>query len=173
MLANDLFVGGADATHLRILELNEIGRFGIENEFQDAENVAQTIRGTTELILRNIKEFVADPITGEINMRRLATWKNQNTELLDSFPSLKADLEDVEATQLLLDETRKQNKSAVDAMKGQITYQNLLPSNTESPTLVVSRALSAGQRAPMKALNNLLDTAKGAPEDLRAEALRV
>jgi len=171
LLANDLFVGGADATVQRVLEINEIGRFAIENEFKDAKNVAKTVRGTTELIIRNIKELTADPLTGEMNLKKLATWKNQNKELLDSFPALKADLEDVEATKLLLDETRKQNKGAVDAMKGQITFQNLLPSNTESPTLVVSRALSAGQRAPMKALNNLLDTAKNAPKDLREEAL--
>jgi hypothetical protein len=63
-----------------------------------------------------------------------------------------------------------QNKSAQDALKGQITFRDLLPQNAESPTFVVGRALSSGQKTPLRALNNLWNVVENAPEELKEGA---
>lgn len=171
LLANRLMTGGSDPTFLRIREINDIGKFAIDNGFEGAEEVAATLRGTTEMIVRNARAAAFDPETGEINTRQLSKWMNENEELLDTFPALKADLEDARTAQTVLADTRLENKSRTDALKGEVTFKNLLSANSESPTYVVSRALSSGQKAPVRSLNNLLKVAQDAPEEIREDAL--
>ena len=42
---------------------------------------------------------------------------------------------------------------------------------TESPTTAIARALSRGNRTPVRSLNNLLEVVENAPEDLRPQAM--
>ena len=171
LLAQRLMTGGSDPTYLRVKEINDIGQFAIDNGFEGAENVAATIRGTQEMIIRNARAAAFDPQTGEINTKSLQKWINSNADLLETYPALRADLNNAVRANTVLQGRNAQNKSAQAALRGQITFQNLLPSNTESPTFVVSRALASGQKAPIRSLNNLLDVAQNAPEELRVDAL--
>lgn len=170
LLAQRLMTGGSDPTYLRIKEINDIGRFAIDNGFEGAENVAATIRGTQEMIIRNARAAAFDSQTGEINQKSLRNWMESNTELLDAFPALRADLNNAQRANTVLKGRQAQNKSAEAAMKGQVTFRDLLPANTESPTFVVGRALSSGQKAPIRSLNNLWDVVENAPEELRDSA---
>jgi hypothetical protein len=171
LLAQRLMTGGSDPTYLRVKEINDIGQFAIDNGFEGAENVAATIRGTQEMIIRNARAAAFDPQTGEINTKSLQKWINSNADLLETYPALRADLNNAVRANTVLQGRNAQNKSAQAALRGQITFQNLLPSNTESPTFAVSRALASGQKAPIRSLNNLLDVAQNAPEELRVDAL--
>jgi len=170
LLANRLMTGGSDATYLRIKEINDIGQFAIDNGLEGAENAVATIRGTQEMILRNARAAAFDSKTGEVNLKNLEKWMRENKDLLDTFPALRADLTNAQRANVVLQGRHMQNKSATDAMKGQVTFRDLLPNNTESPTFVVARALSSGQARPIKSLNNLLDVVKSAPEELRDSA---
>jgi len=170
LLAQRLMTGGSDPTYLRVKEINDIGKFAIDNGFEGAENVAASIRGTQEMIIRNARAAAFDPQTGEINVKSLQKWMNANSELLDTYPALRADLNNAARANTVLLGRQMQNKSAEAAMRGQITFKNLLPSDTESPTFAVARALASGQKAPVRSLNNLMDVVKNAPEDLQADA---
>lgn len=171
LLAQRLMTGGSDPTYLRVKEINDIGQFAIDNGFEGAENVAASIRGTQEMIIRNARAAAFDPQTGEINIKSLQKWMNSNAELLDTYPALRADLNNAVRANTVLQGRNAQNKSAQAAMRGQITFQNLLPSDTESPTFAVARALASGQKAPVRSLNNLLDVAQNAPEEIRPDAM--
>jgi len=170
LLAQRLMTGGSDPTYLRIKEINDIGTFAINNGFEGAENVAATIRGTQEMIIRNARKAAFDPTTGEINLKSLEKWVNQNSDLLDTFPALRADLTNAQRANTVLQGRQAQNKSAEAALRGQVTFRDLLPNNIESPTFAVGRALASGQKAPVRSLNNLWEVVENAPEELREDA---
>ena len=170
LLAQKLMVGGSDPTYLRVQQINDIGNFAIQNGFEGAEDVAASIRGTTEMIVRNARAAAFDSQTGQIRPEALRKWMESNKDLLDAFPALKADLENAETANVLLRQREAMNKSKEAALKGQTTFRDLLSSTTDSPTTAVARALSNGNRAPMRSLNNLNDVIKNAPEELQDSA---
>ena len=170
LLAQRLMTGGSDPTYLRVKQINDLGQFAIDNGFEGAEGIAASIRGTQEMIIRNARAAAFDPQTGEINIKSLQKWMNANSELLDTYPALRADLNNAARANTVLQGRQMQNKSAEAAMRGQITFKNLLPNNTESPTFAVSRALANGQKAPIRSLDNLMNVVNSAPEELRADA---
>ena len=170
LLANRLFQGGDDPTYLRVRQLDAVGQFAKDQGFEGAEEAATTIKGTTEMLLRNARAAAFDPETGQVNTRRLQQWMNKNKELLDTFPALRADLEDAQRANVLLGERLRVNKAREQELKDQITFRNLLSSKIESPTTVISQALSRSNRRPMQSLNNLLKTANSAPENLQEQA---
>ena len=170
LLANRLQAGGADPTYLRIKQINDIGKFAIDNGFEGAQDIANDIRGTQEMIIRNARAAAFDSTTGEVNLNSLKKWVNSNQEILDVFPALRADLNNAQRANTVLKGRQAQNKSAQDALKGQITFRDLLPQNAESPTFVVGRALSSGQKTPLRALNNLWNVVENAPEELKEGA---
>jgi len=170
LLANRLFQGGDDPTYLRVRQLDAVGQFAKDQGFEGAEEAATTIKGTTEMILRNARAAAFDPETGQVNTRRLQQWMNKNKEILDMFPALKADLEKAQTANVLLGERLRVNKGREQELKDQITFRNLLSSKIESPTTVISQALSRSNRRPMQSLNNLLRTANNAPENLQDQA---
>ena len=54
LLTNRLQAGGADPTYLRIKQINDIGKFAIDNGFE-AQDIANDIHGTQEMIIRQHK----------------------------------------------------------------------------------------------------------------------
>jgi hypothetical protein len=170
LLANRLFQGGDDPTYLRVRQLEAVGNFAKQQGFEGADEAASTIKGTTEMILRNARARAFDPETGQVNTRRLQQWMTQNKELLDAFPAIRADLENAQTANVLLGERLRVNKGREQELKDQVTFRNLLSSKIESPTTVISQALSRSNRRPMQSINNLLKTANSAPENLREQA---
>ena len=74
---------------MRVKQINDIGQFAIDNGFEGAQDVANDIRGTQEMIIRNARAASFDPTTGEVNQKSLEKWINSNQEILDVFPTLK------------------------------------------------------------------------------------
>jgi len=170
LLAQRLMVGGSDPTYLRVQQINDIGNFAVREGFEGASDTAATIRGTQEMILRNARAAAFDSQTGQIRPEALRKWMESNKDLLDTFPALKADLENAETANVLLRQRETMIKSKEKALSGQITFRDLLSSTTDSPTTAVARALSNGNRAPLRSLNNLNDVIKNAPEELQESA---
>jgi len=170
LLAQRLMVGGSDPTYLRVQQINDVGTFAIEQGFEGAADTAATIRGTTEMIVRNARAAAFDSQTGTVNQKALRKWMDSNKDLMDTFPALKADLENADTANLLLTKRETVNASKEKALKGQVTFRDLLSSTTESPTTAVAKALGSGNKAPMRSLNNLNQVIKDAPEDLQESA---
>ena len=170
LLGQRLMQGGSDPTYIRIDQIRNVGRFGIEQGFEGAQDAAASIDGTIEMLLRNARTKSVDPVTGEINVRQLQTWLRDNEELVNQFPALKADLEDLNTAQVLLNEERQAVKEASKQQRGIVTFQSLMTDNTESPVSAVAQSLSRGNKQPWKSMNNLLKVAEEAPEDMRDAA---
>jgi hypothetical protein len=170
LLAQRLMVGGSDPTYLRVQQINDVGTFAIEQGFEGAADTAATIRGTTEMIVRNARAAAFDSQTGTVNQKALRKWMDSNKDLMDTFPALKSDLENADTANLLLTKRETVNASKEKALKGQVTFRDLLSSTTESPTTAVAKALGSGNKAPMRSLNNLNQVIKDAPEELQDSA---
>jgi hypothetical protein len=170
LLANKLMVGGSDPTFLRVQQINDVGNFAIQQGFEGAADTAATIRGTQEMIIRNARAAAFDSQTGEINSKALRKWMESNKDLMDTFPALKADLENAETANLLLKQRETLSASKEKALRGQVTFRDLLSSTTDSPTTAVAKALGSGNKAPMRSLNNLSQVIKDAPEELQDSA---
>jgi len=170
LLANKLMMGGSDPTFLRVQQINDVGNFAIQQGFEGAAETAATIRGTQEMIIRNARAAAFDSQTGEVNPKALRKWMESNKDLMDTFPALKADLEKAETANLLLKQRETMNASKEKALKGQVTFRDLLSSTTDSPTTAVAKALGSGNKAPMRSLNNLSQVIKDAPEELQDSA---
>lgn len=178
LLAQRLFQGGSEPTALRIQQLQGVIDFAQTQGLEGAEQTAKTINGTIESLLRNARaasfKEVRNPETGEItreiDFRALNKWIQDNEALLgpEGFPALKADLENASTAQVLLSDTRLDNKRRATQLKDEINFQNLLPNNVDNPTLVVTQALKG--KVPLKSLNNILKLTENAPEAMRQSA---
>ena len=170
LLAKRLLTGGNDPTYVRIEQINEIGRFGQKYGIEGADDTVGTLASLTESILRNARKAAFDPTTGEINPTALNKWLETNKDLMNQFPALKRDLERASTANILLDTTKQAHKKRLAEIKSQISFMNLLPSTTESPTTAVASALSS--KRPLQGLNELerIVSNKELPENVRNEA---
>ena len=181
LLASRLLQGGNDPTYLRTLQINEIGDFAAREGLEGSEQTIGTLRGVTEQILRNARAASFNPETGQVNTNALAQWVEQNKELLDAFPDLRTDLLNAQRANILLNETGVANRRTQAEMMSQLSFYDLMNPvvsadgrrmfGTESPTTAIARALSRGNRTPIRSLNNLLEVVENAPEDLRPQAM--
>ena len=174
LLASRLFQGGNDPSYLRIEQINEIGKFAVREDLPDAPQVANTIMGVTEKIIRNARAAAFDPDTGTVNRKSLSRWMEQNKELLDMFPGIRDDLNDANKANVLLGEALQNNKARLAELNGQVSFMDILPPSMggpESPTAAIARSLSPSNKRPINSLNTLLGYVEAAPEDLRAPAM--
>jgi len=139
------------------------------NRVREAANLTTTTRGTVESILRNIRSTanMFNPDTGEVNPDSLRKWmaKNENVDVLNAMPALKADLENSASANLLLKEGSEAMKDRRAEVKKQSSFMDLLPSTTENPTTAFTQALARNNKNPiMKGLNPLWKVVQDAPE---------
>ena len=176
LLHNRLFTGGDDATYLRVEQMNKVGQFAVDQGLASGEQAKASIYGGLEGLLRNARREVMDPETGEINPDKLSRWIASNTgtpdepKLLDFFPNVREDLQDAVTANNLLNTTLLNNKKAVQDLRGQVTFMDLLPDTpgaVENPALVIARVMSKSSKAPMKSLNNLNRIINVAPDDMK------
>jgi hypothetical protein len=97
-----------------------------------------------------------------LNQKKLQAWMDKNQDLLETFPNLKADLENTTTANNLLNGWVNRDKNIQKNIKNQVTYRNL--TKQENPTEAVLKAYN--DRYPIKALNSLVKPAKGNPEAL-------
>ena len=181
LLASRLLQGGNDPTYLRVLQINEIGDFAAREGLEGADQTIGTLRGVTEQILRNARAAAFNPETGQVNPDALARWVEQNKDLLDAFPALRTDLLDAQKANVLLRETGAANQRTQAEMMSQLSFYDLMNPvvaengrrmfGTESPTTAIARALSRGNKTPIRSLNNLLKVVEDAPPDLQPQAM--
>lgn len=154
----------------RWLSNNRRGLVKYPEVFSDVEQAIKTtssIRGTMESMLRNIRAATFDPDTGKINTLSLRRWMENpnNQDLLKAMPALKADLENSVTAANLLDATNQNIREQRDALKGTVSFMDLLPDATENPATAASKALSNNQKQPVQSLNSLLKVVQKAPDE--------
>lgn len=181
LLASRLLQGGNDPTYLRTLQINEMGAFAAREGLEGADQTIGTLRGTTEQILRNARAASFNPETGQVNPDALARWVEQNKDLLDAFPDLRKDLLDAQKANLLLNETGAANRRTQAETMAQLSFYDLMNPvispdgrrtyGTESPTSAIARALSRGNKTPIRSLNRLLEVVTDAPPDIQPQAM--
>tara|TARA_R100000995_G_scaffold84717_1_gene64457 strand:- start:576 stop:4367 length:3792 start_codon:yes stop_codon:yes gene_type:complete len=179
LLHKKLFVSGDDATYLRVEQLTGAANFAVDNGLTGAESARASIFGGLEGLVRNARREAMDPVTGEIDQRRLDNWIATNTgtpespKLLDFFPNVKNDLQEASSANALLKTTIFDQKKTVSDLRNQVTFMDLLPNDArsfENPALVISRVMAPRAKAPMKSLANLSSMIKAAPEDMQDQA---
>ena len=136
------------------------------NLYESSKEVLQngnTIRGTVENVLRNVREQAIDPDTNTITPKSLRLWMNSenNSQMLAAFPALKADLQSFERANVLLNEKTKLSADRKRSIQAQTSFYELLRTTgtekggTENPTTAINHALSLSNKTPIKSLNAL------------------
>jgi hypothetical protein len=88
---------------------------------------------------------------------------------------------DAEKANVLLNETSAANRRMQAEKMAQLSFYDLMNPvispdgrrtyGTESPTTAIARALSRGNKTPIRSLNNLLDVVTNAPPDVQPQAM--
>ena len=165
LLHKNLMTADADVSYLRIKQIEDIGNFAKEQGIDGAEETISTINGTIDSILRNARsEAFTEMPDGQVvlNQKKLQAWMVKNEELLETFPNLKADLQDTTTANNLLSGWVTKGKNIQKNIKNQITYRNI----TEQANPVEAVLKAYNHRYPIKALNSLIKPVRGNPEAL-------
>jgi hypothetical protein len=182
LLAETLLRAGNDATYLRTLQIQELGQFALREDLPRATETVGTLNDLTLRIMRlAARSDLYDPQTGQVSEARLARFVDENREILDLVPGLRDDLLDAQKANVLLNETSVANRRMQAEKTAQLSFYDLMNPvvspdgrrmfGTESPTTAIARALSRGNRTPVRSLNNLLDVVTNAPPDLQEQAM--
>jgi hypothetical protein len=140
-LLTQLFVrGNPDVTDLRIQELQGVAEFALEQGFEGATGVFTTLNNVMEGAVRAAQKKVMNFETGQVNAAALEAFKRDNADLLDRFPNLKSDLNDVVSAQRTF-EAYDARKSFGRDLANKQSYLAALIGNT-SPTMAISEALN-------------------------------
>ena len=146
LLAQRLLAGGSDPVELRFNQIQEIGRFGLDNEFAGAAQTVQDLDTIYEAILRSARSAALIPGKpleegGRINVQALNRWMGQNEDLLNQFPALRSDLSNLNTAQTLLTRTEAYNKRKAQEIKNTINFQNLMGKKRRQPVVCSSSSL--------------------------------
>ena len=130
---------------------------GLNNRIVRAMNTATDLRNAEEVLLRSVR---ADALNadGTLNTQALSNWMNKasSKQLLELFPAIANDLQDVRKAQYLLKETSTQNKADLAAERAGIGLYELLPDKTSNAMTAVSKAISTSQTRPFAILNRYM-----------------
>ncbi len=140
LLTQQFVRGSPDVTDLRIQELQGVAEFAVEQGFEGATGVFTTIDNIMEGAVRAAQKKVMNFETGQVNAAALEAFKRDNADLLDRFPNLKSDLNDVVSAQRTF-EAYDARKSFGRDLANKQSYLAALIGNT-SPTMAISEALN-------------------------------
>jgi hypothetical protein len=178
LLLQKLMSGGADATSLRMAQIEDAAKFVAEESaklesrlisagtmddlrpderalFQNAKDIPITVNGVVDAIVRNAAHEVVDPNTGLVSPTKLGAWVNKNKPLLNKFPDLLSDLMDERKAAVLFaqeDTLIKQERRQFASDKKVLTQ--LI--DADSPTTIISGILSKGEKKPLTKLNQIV-----------------
>ncbi|MGB1652031.1 MAG: hypothetical protein ACPHEP_13465, partial [Acidimicrobiales bacterium] len=101
---------------------------GLNTRIVDAMNTATTLREAEEVLLRSVRADALNP-DGTLSTSGLSNWMNQedNQRLLQMFPGVAEDLQDVRKAEYLLKQTKSQNASDLAAERAGIANTSWLP----------------------------------------------
>jgi hypothetical protein len=129
----------------------------LDGRIVSAINTANDIRASEETLLRTLRANTLNP-DGTLNTGALSNWMNNenNKRLLELFPGMKDDLQDVSKASNLITQTQQQNKFDLKNANDQIGLSALLPDKTSNATTAVTSALSNNQNRPFAILNRYM-----------------
>jgi hypothetical protein len=180
LLGKRLLMGGSDPSFLRIQQINDIAKFAKDQNFPNAEETAQSINGTLEMILQQAAIESFDTTSGEVDGKKLSKFLKNNESLLNIFPDLYKDLMNLDKAKILLDQTTELNKKRkIKAENESVLYKLINVTEidgkqfgTQSPSLVISRILSPGNDKKIFKLDEVLDVInKTEDESLKEKAM--
>ena len=139
---------------------------GLNTRIVDAMNTATTLRNAEEVLLRSLRADALNP-DGSLNATGLSNWMNQedNKRLMQMFPGVAEDLEDVKKAEYLLKQTKSQNASDLAAERAGIGLYELLPDKTANAATAISLAVSLKQTRPFAILNRYMRMIDDVGED--------
>jgi hypothetical protein len=122
-----------------------------------AMNGSVQLRSAEDTLLRTIRANSLNP-DGTLNVGALSNWRNQQTNerLLDLFPSLKKDLDNVEKASALLTQTRIDAKTADTQERLAVGLYELLPNKTTNAATGVALAMSEDNAKGFSDMNRLM-----------------
>lgn len=172
LLADDLLGGSANATNLKINELENAVMF-LKREMGEDPNVEDridTFRNLSQQVLRSAAQRYVNPETGRVNMVGLGNWLRDNDQVMRKFPLLRGDLEDaVTAEKVLRDTIELNTKAERDLNAAQRSFNDQLAfayflGSDEKPGDLVGKVVSG--RNPGKNLNATIRFAKQGGENV-------
>jgi len=144
LLSQQFIRGNPTVTDLRIQELQGIADFAVEQGLEGATKTFTTINNIMESAIREAKKSSiyppGHPREGQINATALATWRQQNEDLLSRFPALDRDLDNAISAQRTFEVYDARAADAQKLVDSQV-YLSTLIGNT-SPTAAISEALN-------------------------------
>ena len=159
--------GSANATNLKLLQIQDAARFMADNAGEDfADSAAArlgTVRGAQETMLRGQASNFYNPATDRVNMNGLTAWMRQNDEALSMFPSLKDDLTNSVTAQKLLADARKEDSLFRKGLDNQLALSAFL-GNAETPAAGVGTLIGSPGNRPKNPASNLNAAAKAATQ---------
>ena len=131
-----------------------------------AINTANDIRAGEENLLRVVRANALNE-DGTLNTGALSNWMNNenNKRLMELFPAVRDDLQDVRKASNLITQTKKQNAFDLKNDVDQVGLSELLPDKTTNATTAVTSALSTNQNRPFAILNRYMRMVDNVGED--------
>jgi hypothetical protein len=131
-----------------------------------AMNGSVQLRSAEDTLLRTIRANTLNP-DGTLNVGALSNWRNNanNERLLDLFPSLKADLDNVDKAANLLTQTKIDNKAAEVVERNAVGLYELLPDKTTNAATAIALGISVSNPKPFKDMNRLMRLITDVGED--------
>jgi len=165
LLADQLLRGSASATFLRINQIQEAGRF-MGPSFVGPVQLVPGLSQIQEAILREARTRALTPNTpeGAVNRNNLGRFMKENENLLNLFPALRADLEDINTASVLLDQTEEYAKRKQRELNQDISFMNLTSSEKRSPARAVAQIFSPSTEFPYKALDRFVEVIDSASD---------
>ena len=159
--------GSANATNLKLLQIQDAARFMADNAGEDfADSAAArlgTVRGAQETMLRGQASNFYNPATDRVNMNGLTAWMRQNDEALTMFPALKDDLTNSVTAQKLLSDAKKEDSLFRKGLDNQLALSAFL-GNAETPAAGVGTLIGSPGNRPKNPAANLNAAAKAAAQ---------
>lgn len=141
------------------------------NNINDTVQATQSIRGTMDSILRNIKAEAFDPADpSKVNPAALRKWmsKSENEVILKAFPDLADDLNRIidgdEGALALFNGQVARNKQITQEMKSKYSFYSLINDKSETPAGTISKAINLSNDRPIRNLEALWLPVKNAPD---------
>jgi len=131
-----------------------------------AMNGSVQLRSAEDTLLRTIRANTLNP-DGTLNVGALSNWRNNanNERLLDLFPSLKTDLDNVDKAANLLTQTKIDNKAAEEVERNAVGLYELLPDKTTNAATAIALGISSDNSKPFKDMNRLMRLITDVGED--------
>lgn len=165
LLADRLLRGSASNTLLRINQIQEAGRF-MGPSFTGPVQLVPGLSQVQEAILRAARTTALTPNTpeGAVNRNNLGRFMKENEDLLNLFPALRADLENIDTASVLLDQTEEYAKRKQRELNQDISFMNLTSSEKRSPARAVAQIFSPSTEFPYKALDKFVEVIDSASD---------